>query len=139
MTSQNDQKIKLALLIDDESVDQYLYQRIIERSGLVEKTVSFMAADQALEHLRSNPEEEVDAIFLDINMPRMNGFEFLERATAELGERFAKVCIVMLTTSLNPEDETHARSFAVVRDFINKPLTVEDVRRVVELVHSVEA
>lgn len=139
MTQKSDERMKLVLLIDDESVDQYLYQRIIERSGLVERTVSFMAADRALEHLRTHPEEEVDAIFLDINMPRMNGFEFLEQATKELGERFAKVCIVMLTTSLNPEDETHARSFPVVRDFINKPLTVEDVRRVAGLVRQMEA
>lgn len=128
------QPIGLAYLIDDEAFDQKMYQRIISRTGLVRETKSFLAADHALEHLRAHPEEEVDAIFLDINMPRMTGFEFLETATEELGPTFAKVCIVMLTTSLDPGDRARAETFAVVKDFLNKPLKAEDVHHVAQLV-----
>ena len=129
-----DKPIQLALLVDDESFDQMMYKRIIERSGLVAEIMGFLAADHALEFLLNNPDRDIDVIFLDINMPRMDGFEFLEAATEQLGHDFAKVCVVMLTTSLNPSDERRAREFELVKDFLNKPLTLEDVRNVAELV-----
>ena len=132
-------KIKKALLIDDTAIDQKLYRRILERSEIVEDVTSFSYADEALEFLISNRSAEVDVIFLDINMPRMNGFEFLEAAVEKLGETFTHVVIVMLTTSLNPADRERAEQFSVVRDFINKPLTLEHVRRAAELVRAERA
>ncbi|MEP5731934.1 MAG: response regulator [Sulfitobacter sp.] len=119
--------IKLAILIDDEEIDQRQYNRILKKSGMVGEVLTFTYADDALEYLKSHPGLCVDVIFLDINMPRMNGFEFLEAATAEFGDTFAKIVVAMLTTSLNPDDRARAEGFDVVRDFINKPLTVEHV------------
>lgn len=127
-------KIHRTMLIDDTDIDQKLYQRVLKRSGLVEEVIPFLYADEALEFLRSNASEKIDLIFLDINMPRMNGFEFLEAATREFGDTFAHVVIVMLTTSLAPEDRERAAEFEIVRDFINKPLTIEHVRHAAELV-----
>ncbi len=66
-------------------------------------------------------------------MPRMNGFEFLDAAVSELGEGFAKVVVAMLTTSLNPKDQKRAFEFDVVKDIINKPLTIENVQKVASL------
>lgn len=125
--------IKLAMLIDDSDMDQRLYKRVLEKSGLVEAISGFTYADEALDYLLENPQLEVSVIFLDINMPRMNGFEFLEAASKHLERDIAKVVIVMLTTSLNPDDENRARSFEAVKDFISKPLSYDDVRRVVDL------
>lgn len=125
--------IKLAILIDDEKIDQRHYKRVLEKSGLVEEVLTFTYADHAFEYLKSDPEINVDVIFLDINMPRMNGFEFLEAATAEFGDTFAKIVVAMLTTSLNPDDRVRAESFTVVKDFINKPLTVEDLVHITTL------
>lgn len=122
--------IKLAVLIDDAVIDQRLYKRVLDRSGLVERVELFSYADDALGWLNDHPEEKVDVIFLDINMPRMNGFEFLTEATATLGQGFAKVVVAMLTTSLNPDDLTQAKTFQVVKDFINKPLAVEHIKRI---------
>ncbi|MEP5728361.1 MAG: response regulator [Sulfitobacter sp.] len=126
--------IKNAMIIDDEVFDQRIYKRIIARSGLVENLHSFLAADLALDYLSGHPDMVVDAIFLDINMPRMNGFEFLDQATAMLGPNFAKVCIVMLTTSLDPKDMQRAKEFEVVKEFLNKPLTTDHVAHVADLV-----
>ncbi len=126
--------IKLALLIDDEEIDQRQYKRVLKRSDLVEDVLAFTYADEAFEYLKCHRELNVDVIFLDINIPRMNGFEFLEVATAEFGDTFAKVVVAMLTTSLNPDDRARAESFAVVREFINKPLTVEDVANISTLI-----
>ena len=121
------------MLIDDEEFDQRQYNRVLKRSGLVDRVMTFTYAADALEYLKSNPSVEVDVIFLDINMPGMNGFEFLQTATDLLGRDFAKVVVAMLTTSLNPEDRKRAETFEVVKDFINKPLTVEHVQHVVGL------
>lgn len=124
--------IKLAILIDDQEIDQRQYKRVLTKSGLIEKIISFPCADEALIFLKENPDLEVDVIFLDINMPRMNGFEFLEAAVTEIGEDFVDVVVVMLTTSLNPADRDRAESFDVVKYFINKPLTIEDVQRIAQ-------
>lgn len=132
-------RIKKALLIDDTDIDQKLYRRILERSEIVDDVTSFSYADEALDFLRAHRSTEIDAIFLDINMPRMNGFEFLEAAVADLGENFAHVVIVMLTTSLNPADRKRAEEFSVVRDFINKPLTLDHIKHVAELVRAERA
>ena len=131
--------IKRLLLIDDADIDQRLYLRMIKRSKLVEEVHSFYYADEALDFLRQNRSLEVDVIFLDINMPRMNGFEFLEAANAEFGDAFASVVIVMLTTSLNPLDRERAEEFSVVRDFVNKPLTIEMVKHAAELLRKTRA
>lgn len=123
-------RIGLALLVDDNRIDQRQYERVIKRSGLIGEVMTFTFADEALAHLKANPDLEVDVIFLDINLPRMNGFEFLEAAVSEIGNGFAKVVVAMLTTSLNPDDRTRAESFDVVKEFINKPLTVEHIEAV---------
>ncbi len=126
-------KIGTAMTIDDEKVDQMLYQRIMKRSGLVENVIAFRLAEEALDYLKSPDREQVDVIFLDINMPRMNGFEFLERAISELGEGFVDCVVIMLTTSLDPEDEERARRFHVVKDYLDKPLTPDNLKSVAEL------
>jgi CheY-like chemotaxis protein len=120
------------MLIEDEPIDQRMYRRVLERSELVDRVISFSLAEEALEHLRSSPDERVDLIFLDINMPRMNGFEFLEAAHKEFGAAFADMVIIMLTTSIDPKDRDRAAEFDVVRGYINKPLTIEDVKEAAE-------
>lgn len=125
--------IPLVMLIDDESFDQSLYRRLIARTGLVGEVMSFTYADEALAYLFAPDSRRADVIFLDINMPRMNGFEFLEAATEQLGPEFAKIVVVMLTTSLIEKDRERAAAFPVVRCFINKPLTVEHLQEVAQL------
>jgi CheY-like chemotaxis protein len=61
----------------------------------------------------------------------MTGFEFLEAATEALGDSFAKIVFVLLTTSINPDDEERARQFPVVKEYIHKPLQKEHLDRVV--------
>lgn len=127
------QKIQNIMLIDDEQVDQKQYSRVLMRSGIVENVICFTYADEALDYLRANSDTTIDVIFLDINMPRMDGFEFLEVVTSELRDDFAHVVIMMLTTSLDPRDRERAEKYDVVRDFIIKPLEVAHVQHAAEL------
>lgn len=126
--------IGTVMLIDDEKIDQLMYRRIISKSGIVRNQIAFQYADEALNYLKRTDREDIDIIFLDINMPRMDGFEFLDAATRELGESFAKAVVVMLTTSLNPSDRDRALSYGVVREFINKPLTPDHLGRLAGLI-----
>lgn len=127
-------KLGTIMLIDDEKVDQMLYKRILKRSGVADNYISFLYAEEALEYLANNGHQKIDAIFLDINMPRMNGFEFLEAATNRLGDLFASYVVIMLTTSLDPRDRERAKSFAVVRDFVTKPLSSQYLEKLVPAV-----
>ncbi len=126
--------LKNVMLIDDGEADQMLYKRTMMRSGQVGRVLQFEYADEALEYLKKEGREEIDVIFLDINMPRMDGFEFLEEACADFGDSFTRAVIIMLTTSLNPKDRERAAQFDVVKDFIDKPLTVEHIDNIVQLV-----
>ena len=126
-------KIKTALLIDDDDVDQMIYKRIIDRSGLIEQVTSFSYAEDALAYLRIVDRPDIDVIFLDINMPRMTGLEFLDAAEKEFGDNFAKIVVIMLTTSLDPRDRARAESHASVKAYLDKPLTVENIKDVAAL------
>ena len=126
-------RVNTLMLIDDNKIDQMLYRRIVERSGKVRTLRSFLMASDALDDL-ANPETAMpDLILLDINMPRMNGFEFLEAAEQMFGTAFAPV-IVMLTTSLDPKDRVRATQISAIREFLNKPLTPQTFEQILDLV-----
>lgn len=126
------QKINTLMIIDDNELDHFLYKRIINRSKRVDNVISFTYADEALEFLKRKDREHIDVIFLDINMPRMNGFEFLAAATEQLGDSFANAVIVMLTTSMATQDQERANEFDIVKAYVNKPLTEADVDLIAE-------
>jgi CheY-like chemotaxis protein len=126
--------IRKMMLIDDNEADTFLYRLVIEESGLVENLVVFNLAEQALAHLRDNSSEPIDVILLDIRMPRMSGFEFIEAALAELGSDFAKMVVVMLTTSLDPSDRARAERLSMIKHYFEKPLTREQLDTIVAIV-----
>ncbi len=121
-------KLNCILLIDDDEPTNYLNQEVIEEVDCADKVVSKLTALEALEYLTSKEDGEhprPDLILLDINMPKMNGFEFMQ-AYNNLDEvQKGKIVIIMLTTSLNPDDEAKARTINGIDDYKNKPLTEE--------------
>ena len=122
MTATEKRLIPSLMLVDDNEFDQMMYKRIVDRSGVVANLLQFTDPAKALDHLRDPATDMPSLVLLDINMPKIDGFEFLDIVTNDLGTRMCPV-IVMLTTSLDPRDEERARKHDVVRDFYNKPLT----------------
>ena len=126
--------IRTAMIVDDDEFEHIICRRIIERSGLVENMLFFSLPDQALAYFRDNPNNDVDVVFTDIRMPRMNGFEFLEAAVSEFGPRFVDLVIIMLTTSIDPRDKERAKKLGIVTEYIEKPLDQDDIERIVTFV-----
>lgn len=123
-------KINLVLLIDDNEDDNFFHRRAMEKAGRVELIDVCLDGSDALDYLRNMGKYEIrgqdyprpDLIFLDINMPRTNGWEFLDKY-ALLDARFiGGPIIVMLTTSLNPDDRQRAEGCELVSEFMTKPL-----------------
>ncbi|MEM8772580.1 MAG: response regulator [Pseudomonadota bacterium] len=111
------------ILIDDDEVDNETHARVLKKSGVVKNVRVFQYAEQALEYLRENDDAKADLILLDINMPRMNGFEFLT-AYASLGAmKSDRPVVIMLTTSSHPGDRALAENTPGLTDFLQKPLT----------------
>ena len=129
------QKLNCILLIDDDEATNYLNKMVVDKSGCTEKCIAVESGFDALEYLKSKEDGEYpqpDLIFLDINMPAMNGWEFLLEYEKLEACQQGHIVVVMLTTSLNPDDEEKANSLGYIEGFMSKPLTIPKLMSVVE-------
>ena len=118
--------IHCILLVDDDPDDNFLHQLVITESGLCDTVRVAESGPAALHYLTQTDQPDYlrpDAILLDINMPGMNGFEFLEQYHGLPDYLKSRVVVVMLTTSLNPSDKVRAMQSAEVSTYQSKPLT----------------
>ncbi|WP_276497281.1 response regulator [Pontibacter litorisediminis] len=121
--------LKKVVLIDDDQINNFVCETIIKSENFAERVVSYEWAEDALNNLRKMaeecPEEFPDLIFLDINMPGMDGWKFLEEYR-NLPEEVTKECsLFMLSSAVDREDIICAKTHAEVRDFFSKPLSPE--------------
>lgn len=132
MASTHNPKYKIIMLIDDNEIDNLINQKMIEASGIGGRILVHTGAKNAIESLKNieklsaTPSELLpDLIFLDIDMPIMDGFQFLEEFE-KMSEAIKNTCkVVMLTSSMNPQDLARARKSPFVKRYINKPLSQE--------------
>lgn len=121
----NGYKYKSVLLVDDSEIDNFVNKKLISKTQFAKDTYEKLNAKSALEFLQkesANPENLPDIIFLDIMMPIMDGFAFLNEFE-KLPESVRKKCkIVMLSSSESFKDLNRANSNKYVKKFLNKPL-----------------
>lgn len=123
-------RYKHAMLVDDNELDNFINQKILESNYFANKVYINTGAVSALEFLYnltiSGAEIKAvfpEVIFIDINMPMMNGFQFIEHLKNKFPEQLASLKLVILTSSDDPAEMVKAE--AISRDiiFLNKPLT----------------
>lgn len=110
------------MMVDDNDNDLLFTRLILQRSGVGYDILGFERAAQALDHLRHTPDHGVSIILLDINMPVMNGFEFLEAFEALSPAQRGDAVVLMLSSSADPADRERAARHASVKGYLTKPL-----------------
>jgi CheY-like chemotaxis protein len=124
------------LLIDDDDIISVIHPATIQRALSncdIEITPSGIEALAVIDELMHRGESAPNYIFLDINMPEISGFGFLDRLTVAELDFLKESKIIMLSSSLNQQDIDRAKTYPMIRDFVSKPLTVEYIRNLVGL------
>ena len=125
-------KLNCVLLIDDDSATNFINNMLIKKSGITDRIEVALNGEEALEFLaKSGKHESIDAekfpqpqlILLDINMPVMDGWEFIEAYEALDTDKKDNIVIVMLTSSFNSDDRIRAQTYGAISNFKNKLLT----------------
>lgn len=125
------------MLIDDDEATNFLNQMTLEAHGLCREVQVYHKATDALHHLsnlNATGKKRPNLILLDVNMPGMNGWEFLEEYQKLDEQSKCDILVVMLTTSLNPDDRERAQQIDVIDEFLSKPLQGEQL---VEILQSI--
>lgn len=133
-------KLNFVLLVDDDKYDNFFHQIILKKAGLADHIEIVLNGREALDILTSKENNgqgeryffQPELIFLDINMPVMDGWEFLEEYQKIKDSNKANIVIIILTNSINPMDEIEAEKFIKSGCFQYKPLTVKMLDEIME-------
>lgn len=122
------------MLIEDNEVDNYISEKILKSSGFTNNVLTHTSVKSALEFLKNleslkEPPAVLipDYILLDLNLPILDGFHFLEEFETFSDPIKSQIKIVILTCSLNPSDLERAKKYKYVVDYFSKPLSTEDL------------
>jgi CheY-like chemotaxis protein len=127
--AENEKKFNTVMLVDDNEIDNLINQKMIEAANITEHIFTHTGAKSAMEFLKNMERLDVtervlpDVIFLDIDMPLMDGFQFLDEFEKLSDETRNKCKIVMLTSSINPQDMSKSKKYSYVKQYLNKPLS----------------
>lgn len=132
-------KLKRILLIDDSEATNYMNQYFFEKLDACDRIDVATNGQEGLDYLMSIKEENWDTempdlILLDIKMPVLDGFGFLEQYEKLPSDMRKSVITVLLTTSMSQSDRDRAKEYESVNSFLNKPLTIGHVKTLLEKV-----
>jgi CheY-like chemotaxis protein len=126
-----DNKINL-LVIDDDDINIFIIKKIVEKTGLAINMTSKANGQQAIDFIKetlTNPETFPHLMLIDINMPIMNGWEFVE--AYQMLNVQQSVDMYILSSSVYENDIEKTKSYSSVKGFISKPLSIERLRELV--------
>lgn len=113
-------------LVDDDPINNLINNRLLNKVKVTEQIEEFLEGQYAIDRISELPIDQKLLIFLDINMPVMNGWEFLRIYQEQFVER--NDTIIILSSSIDFHDRQKAKEFSIVSDFLEKPLTLDKIQ-----------
>ncbi|MDP5062411.1 MAG: response regulator [Maribacter sp.] len=126
-------KLKEIMLVDDNSIDNYVSKIVTEKENIAETITVKSSAIEALDYLKTKADNFPELIFLDIKMPIMDGFEFLLEFSKFTVDKKANSAIVMLSSSISNADMEAASNDQHVIDYLSKPLNKDKLTKVLDI------
>ena len=127
------------LLVEDDPITSLVCERIIKLTFFSEIIITLNNGEEALvfikEQLSTAPQNLPEVIFLDVNMPLMNGWELLDELSPLCASFKKTPLIYILSLTVDPEDQLRGASYPFVHGFLSKPLTKSDLEKVSQLLY----
>lgn len=116
------------LCIDDDPITLMLCKKVISKSSFSKEIITAQNGEEALHHFNTlkytkSKANKPELIFLDLNMPVMGGWEFLEHFTSSAYTEFNTAKVIVLSSTIDPEDLAKAKKYPIIIDFLSKPIT----------------
>ncbi len=130
-------KLRSILLIDDDEATNNLNKYLFSSMNLCDKIDIVGNGKEGMDFINRCTEEEIpELVLLDVNMPLMNGFEFLEEYANIKKTKTNKITLLMLTTSQNSTDVEQSRAYKMLSGYIGKPLLKSKINNIWEIYFS---
>lgn len=126
------QRISSILLIDDDSINNFLNERLLHNLAVADQLLIAETGEQALELLQTPGTLPPSLILLDVNMPGMNGLEFLEKYQAHRQAQPQTTVVIMLTTTMDSSELSRINELQI-DGLVSKPLTEEKIASILQL------
>ena len=131
--------LQIVICIDDDPIALLLSKLVISKANFASQIITLQNGQEAIEYLEKD-ETRADnknsgqtlLILLDLNMPVMDGWEFLEQFSQKLYDEYKDAKIILLSSSIDPNDIRKSKNFEMVMDFFPKPLTKEILQEILE-------
>lgn len=122
-------KIKRLLCVDDDNITLTLIKLVVEKTAFAEEIITKRNGKEALDYfnelLQNNATEYApDLVFLDLNMPVMNGWDFLDEFQNSFYQTFTNTSIIILSSSTDQAEKIRTLNYPMIVDYITKPLTL---------------
>jgi CheY-like chemotaxis protein len=119
------------VLIEDDKAMNYYHQRLFVKQNFADEVLSYHSAVEALDGIKNLQQVARLYIFLDLNMPQMNGWQFIEELEKIKFDTNTQIKLFVLSSSVNPNDMMKAKQNAVVTDYFSKPLSIETITNII--------
>lgn len=122
-------------LIDDSAFDLFIYEKLLIKSGITDSVKTFNSARDALKYLLDQEQDFPETIILlDLQMPDMNGFEFIDEFDGLPESLKSKIKIFMLSSTIDTRDIDKARESTYILDLLPKPLEIVHLKKKLEMI-----
>ncbi len=120
-------------VIDDDQIYQMIIKKLIKRADVFEEQSYYKCTYQVFEDLENSEIFLPDIILLDINMPGMDGWQFIEKLRSAYPDLLTRTSIYIVSSSIAYSDKERAEKIPEIISFLSKPITVENLREIAEV------